>query len=185
MGELEQAIKHMRQTLQLDPDNSKNREFYKKIKEIEEKKEAGNSAFKAGSYQIAIDLWTESIDLDNQNKAVVTKLYCNRAASYSMLKEHDKAIKDSTLALKLDTSYVKAYIRRADSYYSLGDKENIIIFMIIIIIFLIIITIIIIIFIITITIVITIIIIIFTIIIIIFIVFIIIILINVTIIIRG
>jgi tetratricopeptide (TPR) repeat protein len=25
MGELEQAIKHMRQTLQLDPDNSKNR----------------------------------------------------------------------------------------------------------------------------------------------------------------
>jgi hypothetical protein len=25
-------------------------------------------------YQVAIDLWTESIDLDNQNKAVVTKV---------------------------------------------------------------------------------------------------------------
>jgi tetratricopeptide (TPR) repeat protein len=38
-----------------------------------------------------------------------------------MLKEHDKAIKDSTSALKLNSAYVKAYIRRADSYFSLGD----------------------------------------------------------------
>jgi hypothetical protein len=30
----------------------------------------------------------------------------------------------STLAIALNPQYAKAYIRRADSYYSLGGKEN-------------------------------------------------------------
>ena len=54
------------------------RKFHRKIKEIEEKKESGNAAFKGGSYQIAIDLWTESINLDTQNKSVTTKVNKNR-----------------------------------------------------------------------------------------------------------
>ena len=51
------------------------RVFLKKIKEIEEKKIGGNTAFQEGSYQIAIDLWTECINLDSKNKLVTTKVY--------------------------------------------------------------------------------------------------------------
>ena len=42
---------------------------------IEEKKVGGNTAFQEGSYQIAIDLWTECINLDSKNKLVTTKVY--------------------------------------------------------------------------------------------------------------
>lgn len=73
-GDLENAMKHLHQALRLDPDNKPNREFLKKVKEIEEKKEGGNAAFKAGAYKMSIDLWTESINLDSQNKAVTTKV---------------------------------------------------------------------------------------------------------------
>jgi DnaJ homolog subfamily C member 7 len=73
-GDLENAIKHLQQSLRLDPDCKSSRDFLKKTREIEEKKEAGNAAFKAAAYQISIDLWTESINLDNQNKAVTTKV---------------------------------------------------------------------------------------------------------------
>ena len=80
-GDLENAMKHLHQALRLDPDNKSNRDFLKKVKEIEDKKEAGNAAFKAGSYKLSIDLWTESINLDSQNKAVTTKV--------PMLNHHD------------------------------------------------------------------------------------------------
>lgn len=73
-GDLENAMKHLHQALRLDPDNKANRDFLKKVKEIEDKKEAGNAAFKAGAYKMSIDLWTESINLDSQNKAVTTKV---------------------------------------------------------------------------------------------------------------
>lgn len=73
-GDLENAIKHLQQSLRLDPDCKSSKDFLKKVREIEEKKEAGNAAFKAGSYQMSIDLWTESINLDNQNKSVTTKV---------------------------------------------------------------------------------------------------------------
>ena len=71
-GDLENAIKHLQQSLRLDPDSKPSREFLKKIRGIEEKREGGKVAFKAGEYQNSINLWTECINLDNQNKAVVT-----------------------------------------------------------------------------------------------------------------
>ena len=50
------------------------RVFLKNVKEIEEKKAAGNTAFQDKSYQLAIDLWTECINLDSKNKLVTTKV---------------------------------------------------------------------------------------------------------------
>jgi len=41
MGDLDNAKTHLQSALRLDPDNKNIRNFYKKIKEIEEKKEAG------------------------------------------------------------------------------------------------------------------------------------------------
>ena len=71
-GDLENAIKHLQQSLRLDPDSKPSREFLKKVRGIEDKREAGKTAFKAKEYQNSINLWTECISLDNQNKAVVT-----------------------------------------------------------------------------------------------------------------
>jgi DnaJ family protein C protein 7 len=110
MGDLENAIKHFQQIMRCDPDNSTVRDEYKRCKEIEEKKEAGNAAFKSSSLQQAIDLWTVAIDLDRENAAVTAKLYCNRATALSKLKQHEEAISDATEAIRLDKEYAKAYM---------------------------------------------------------------------------
>jgi len=61
MSDLENAIKHLQQALRSDPDNSDVRDFYRKAKTIEEKKEQGNTAFKViirYSYRIAYSILT-------------------------------------------------------------------------------------------------------------------------------
>ena len=99
---------------------------------VQTKKEAGNAAFKAGKYQEAYDLYTESLQIDVTNKALNAILHCNRATSAakvkidqifkslnlkilfsSQLNKNELAIEDCTKAIEFDDTYVKAYLRRA------------------------------------------------------------------------
>ena len=43
------------------------------------KKEEGNTAYRAGSYMVARDLYTEALAIDKRNVCTNSKLYCNRA----------------------------------------------------------------------------------------------------------
>ncbi|XP_026749366.1 tetratricopeptide repeat protein 1-like [Galleria mellonella] len=83
----------------------------------EELKVAGNNAFKVAEYERSIDKYTEGLKICplqwSQLRAV---LYCNRSAAKMKLEKYSKAIKDCTKAIELDEKYVKAYIRRAQSY---------------------------------------------------------------------
>ena len=123
MGDMENALKHLQQAVRLDPDNTTIRTFYRKIKEFEEKREGGNNAFKEKEYEQAIELWTVCIDMDPTNKAAA-KLYCNRATANSKIKKNELAVDDATKAINLDPFYSKAYMRRADSNYSLGGEDK-------------------------------------------------------------
>lgn len=58
-------------------------------------------------YQEAISFYTQAIAMDSQNPV----FYANRAAAYSQNSEHEKAIDDSKLALKVDAKYTKAFSR--------------------------------------------------------------------------
>ncbi len=125
MGDLDNAKTHLQSALRLDPDNKNIRNFYKKIKEIEEKKEAGATAFKSSNYTDAISLWSECIDLDPLNDSYNVKLYNNRASALSKVKKYQEAIADLDKAIGIDDSYTKAYLKRADCYYSLGGVDKI------------------------------------------------------------
>ncbi|XP_051146599.1 outer envelope protein 64, mitochondrial isoform X2 [Andrographis paniculata] len=72
-------------------------------------KEKGNVAYNAKQWNKAANLYTDAINLDGLNATY----YCNRAASYLMLRCFEKAEEDCTKALSLDKRYVKAYLRRA------------------------------------------------------------------------
>ena len=122
MDNLEGAMQHLRKALQDDPDNSQLARELKRVRTMDSLKASGNAAFKAGKHQEAIEHWTEALKQDSNAKAFNAKLYCNRAAAYSTLSQHQKAVADCNQALALDGKYLKAYERRAENLFALGGR---------------------------------------------------------------
>ncbi|KAJ8704107.1 hypothetical protein PYW07_013401 [Mythimna separata] len=83
----------------------------------EELKKAGNEAFKVGDFDRSIEKYTEGLRTCplqfSQQRSI---LYCNRSAAKMKLQKYAQAAKDCSKAIELDDKYVKAYIRRAQSY---------------------------------------------------------------------
>lgn len=78
-------------------------------------KAAGNKAYGSKDYNKAIELY---------GKAIICKpdpiFYSNRAACYNILSEWDKVVEDTSAALAMDSTYVKALNRRAIAYEHLS-----------------------------------------------------------------
>lgn len=82
-------------------------------------KTAGNKAYGGKDYNNAIDLYS---------KAILCKpdpiFFSNRAACYNALGDWDKVVEDTTAALNLDPTYVKALNRRANAYEHLEHYSD-------------------------------------------------------------
>ena len=78
-------------------------------------KAAGNKAYGLKDYPKAIDLY---------GKAIICKpdpiFYSNRAACYNILGQWEKVVEDTSAALAMDSTYVKALNRRAMAYEHLS-----------------------------------------------------------------
>lgn len=79
----------------------------------------GNRAMGAKSFQDAVDAYSKAIELNPSNAIY----FSNRAAAYSSLRDHEKAIVDATKALEVDPNYSKAYSRLGLAHYALGDAQ--------------------------------------------------------------
>ncbi|KAI9710390.1 MAG: hypothetical protein M1828_002178 [Chrysothrix sp. TS-e1954] len=72
-------------------------------------KDLGNQAFKEQDYPKALDYYSQAIEKNDTEPA----FYTNRAYAQIKLESYGLAIEDSTKAIELDPSFVKAYYRRA------------------------------------------------------------------------
>jgi DnaJ family protein C protein 7 len=124
LGESEQALKTLKMCLGLDPDMKPAIKLLRTVQKLTRTKEEGNNAFKAKDYRKAIELWSEALGVDPQNKDMNSKILQNRAQAYINLKEYENAINDCDEALKLDPSYVKAQKMRAKAYGGAGNWEE-------------------------------------------------------------
>jgi DnaJ homolog subfamily C member 7 len=125
MGDLDSAIKHLHQAMRADPDNVVVRTQYRAFRDIDEKKKVGDEAFRQGKNEEAISSWSQCIDLANQSPVFLSKLHLNRGIALTKLKKHEEAIKDYTKAIYYNTEYVKAYLKRSESYLAQGGPEKI------------------------------------------------------------
>jgi DnaJ family protein C protein 7 len=125
MGDIDNALKHLQQAVRSDPDNTTVRAQYRSVKDIDEKKKAGDEAFKTGRNDEAISHWTLCIEQSSDSPVFASKVHLNRGVALAKLKKHDQAIKDFTKAIYYNTDYVKAYLKRADSYLAQGGPEKI------------------------------------------------------------
>lgn len=120
----EAAFTHFQHVLRLAPDHSKARQVYKKAKQLMQKKEEGNEAFRRGRFQEALTLYTDALSIDPINTHTNAKLYFNRAVVHAKLNQLDEATEDCTAAINLEEGYLKAYLRRAKCYQQQEKHEE-------------------------------------------------------------
>lgn len=92
-------------------------------KEAESLKIRGNSYVKENRYTQAIDSFTKALDLKIETKSNAIYL-CNRAFINLKLENFGLALQDANKAIEIDSSYIKAYYRRASAYLFLRKYDE-------------------------------------------------------------
>lgn len=80
-------------------------------------KDKGNDCFRSGDLENALFYYSRSLVFDPQKPLVL----CNRAQVYLKLKRYFKAIEDCTAALNIDSSLIKAWVRRGKAKLAQGE----------------------------------------------------------------
>ena len=83
-------------------------------------KDEGNELFKKGKFADAVLKYNDAIDADPEKPA----FYTNRAFCHLKMENHGLCIADSTTAIELDKTFIKAYYRRGSSYMGLGKYKD-------------------------------------------------------------
>lgn len=115
IGENEKALQHFRKALSCDPDFRDAIKWLRTVQKLDRMKEEGNSEYKAGRWQAAIDKYTSALEVDPSNKGTNSKLLQNRALCRIKLKLYSEAIADCEKAITLDPSYLKARKTKANA----------------------------------------------------------------------
>ena len=123
-GENDNAIKHFKKALSCDPDFKDAVKYLRMVQKLDRMKEEGNSHFKSGRYQQAVDVYTNALEVDPGNRGTNSKILNNRAMCYSKLKQWKQATADCDKAIQLDPSYTKARKTRAKALGEGGDWEE-------------------------------------------------------------
>lgn len=88
----------------------------------QEARRKGNELFKAGEYERASALYSRAINLSSKDdKQGSSTLHSNRAQALLNLGHFPQALVDCEEAVRLDSSNVKAYLRRARALIQLAD----------------------------------------------------------------
>jgi len=132
--DLEKALKFLNSSLSehRNPDILKKKQLIEKeIKEkklleqldpvaAEKSKSLGNEAYKKGDFPTAMKHYNESA-IQNPSDS---KLFRNRAACYSKLMAFPDALKDCESSIKLDPTFVKAYVQKGSVLMVLKEKSK-------------------------------------------------------------
>lgn len=81
-GENDKAVQHFRKALNCDPDFKDAVKYLRMVQRLDRTKDEGNSFFKSGNYQAAIDTYSTALGIDTTNKGTNAKILQNRALCY-------------------------------------------------------------------------------------------------------
>ncbi|KDQ06644.1 hypothetical protein BOTBODRAFT_39447 [Botryobasidium botryosum FD-172 SS1] len=125
-----QCIQHLQSALRFDPDHKRARLGLRRARDVERVKEEGNSAFKDGKFDTAVEKYGEALEvvgqLDEEGGGGIIRavLLSNRATAYVKIKKYTEALEDITTSLDLHPSSYKALRTRARIRLALEDYEE-------------------------------------------------------------
>lgn len=109
LSEVESLIKKKDKEAYIDPEISA------------EEKAKGNEFFKTGDFKTAEKHYSEAI----KRNPTDAKIFSNRAACYTKLMAFDLALADCDSSIKMDPSFVKAYLRKAKVLQGMGHNSKV------------------------------------------------------------
>jgi Flp pilus assembly protein TadD len=86
------------------------------VREILQRKNAADKAFRANQLSDAVHLYSEALKVDEEALRWNAILLSNRAAAYMSLKRFSEAVSDCNQSISRFPEYSRAYLRRARSY---------------------------------------------------------------------
>lgn len=123
-GNMQMAQQLYQQALRRDPDCVPAQRGLKRLRAVAGGKERGNAAFSAGDYGEAHSQYSASLAADPDLRTqFVAQVACNRAAAAAKLGRHEESLADAELAISMDASYTKAYVRRAQAHQELKQYD--------------------------------------------------------------
>lgn len=99
---------------------TKDRDAYLDPTKAEEARELGNAKFKAADWPAAVEAYTEMIKRAPSD----ARGYSNRAAALAKLISFPDAVRDCDAALKIDPTFMRAYIRKAQAYFAMREYNK-------------------------------------------------------------
>lgn len=123
-GELEQALKQVRECLRLDADHKDCFPLYKKLKLLERHMTAATKNMESQNYDQAIAKIGLALAVDPSQKFFQTKLLADKCKCYLKLKNAQEAIKACSQALALDPNYISALIDKAEAHILLEQYDE-------------------------------------------------------------
>jgi len=123
-GELTSAADKFGEALQRPNAPHQCKALLKLAQRLEAARSAGNSAFKRGDWEAAVAAYSRALAVDPNHGRFNALLYCNRAAANGRRDGYlDQALGDCNVAIGLDPTYAKAYLRRAELRLRAGKRN--------------------------------------------------------------
>ena len=123
-GQTDMGKKHLKQALNIDPDNKTYVKYWKGIQTSEKQKEQANELVRTNMLGEALDLYSQCLEFDELNCQFNQAILYNRACALHKLGQIDKAMEDLNNAIRLNKEYAKAYFKKADILLQLEKYQE-------------------------------------------------------------
>lgn len=125
-ADLDQAQKHVREALRLDPDDTEAQHLMKRLRKLERHMDLAKKAALSRDFGVAVSEYTEALSVAEApaHATISATIHAERAAASVRLKEFDSALKDCALAIYAQDDCKSAWLTKAQALHALGRHKE-------------------------------------------------------------
>merc|ERR1711871_560415 len=125
-ADLDQAQKHLREALRLDPDDKEAGQTMKKVRKLERHMDAAKQAALTREFEKAASEYSAALTVVDapQHAPLAASLHAERAAAHLRLKDYEGALKDCAIAIYALDDCKNAWLTKAQALHALGRHEE-------------------------------------------------------------